>query len=135
MNQPDYTALVAMAREARARAYCPYSQFAVGAAALTSSGRVFLGCNVENAAYPATICAERSALVSAYAAGEREIVALAVVADTAGPVSPCGVCRQVIAELAPGCTVLLANLAGAVRVTTPGELLPGAFTGEDLPRP
>jgi cytidine deaminase len=134
MNQPDYTALVAMAREARARAYCPYSQFAVGAAALTSSGRVFLGCNVENAAYPATICAERSALASAYAAGEREIVAIAVVADTPAPVSPCGTCRQVIHELAPGAAVALANLHGEVTLTTPQELLPGGFTGDALPQ-
>jgi cytidine deaminase len=128
----DYDALIAMAREARERAYIPYSGFAVGAAALTASGQVFLGCNVENAAYPATICAERAALVSAYAAGEREIVALAVVADTPGPVSPCGTCRQVIHELAPRATVALANLRGDVALTTPAELLPGGFTSDDL---
>jgi cytidine deaminase len=138
MSEPsnvDTPALLEAALAARERAYTPYSRFAVGAAVLTASGMVFPGCNLENAAYPAVVCAERVALFSAYAAGEREVVALAVVADTSGPVSPCGVCRQVIAELAPGCTVLLANLAGVVRVTTPGELLPGAFTGEDLPRP
>jgi cytidine deaminase len=73
------------------------------------------------------------ALHTPYAAGERRIAALAVVADTPGPVSPCGVCRQVIAELAPGCEVILANTSGAVRRTTPAELLPGAFTPEDLP--
>ena len=115
-TQPDYAALVALAREARSRAYCPYSGFAVGAAALTSSGRVFMGCNVENAAYPAAVCAERTALLSAYAAGEREIVALAV-----------------IYELAPGCRVALANLRGDIALTTPQELLPGGFTGDDLP--
>jgi cytidine deaminase len=125
---------VEQASAARERAYCPYSGFAVGAAALTASGRVFPGCNVENAAYPATICAERAALLGAYAAGEREIVALAVVADTLAPVSPCGTCRQVIHELAPRCTVVLANTRGDVRLTTPQELLPGGFTGEDLPR-
>ena len=129
----DYSALVAQAIAARERAYCPYSGFAVGAAALTASGRVFPGCNVENAAYPATICAERTALLSAYAAGEREIVALAVVADTAGPVSPCGTCRQVIHELASGSTVVLANLEGDQHLTTPQELLPGGFTSQDLP--
>ena len=133
-TQPDYTALVALAREARERAYSPYSQFAVGAAVLTASGRVFPGCNVENAAYPAAICAERTALVSAYAAGEREIVALAVVADTPGPVSPCGTCRQVIHELAPHATVALANLHGEMMLLTPQELLPGGFTGDALPR-
>ncbi|MBK9715593.1 MAG: cytidine deaminase [Kouleothrix sp.] len=132
-TQPDYAALVALAREARSRAYCPYSGFAVGAAALTSSGRVFMGCNVENAAYPAAVCAERTALLSAYAAGEREIVALAVIADTPSPVSPCGTCRQVIYELAPGCRVALANLRGDIALTTPQELLPGGFTGDDLP--
>jgi len=132
-SQPDYAALVTQARAARERAYCPYSGFAVGAAVLTASGRVFPGCNVENAAYSATICAERAALISAYAAGEREISALAAIADTPAPVSPCGACRQVIHELAPQCTVALANLRGDVLLTTPQELLPGGFTGEMLP--
>ena len=125
---------MAQAAAARERAYCPYSGFAVGAAALTASGRVFPGCNVENAAYPATICAERSALLGAYAAGDREIVALAVIADTPGPVSPCGTCRQVIYELAPGCTVALANTRGDIWLTTPQDLLPGGFRPTDLPR-
>jgi cytidine deaminase len=129
----DYTALIAQAVAARERAYCPYSGFAVGAAVLTASERIFPGCNVENAAYPATVCAERTALLSAYAAGERELIALAVVADTPGPVSPCGTCRQVIHELAPRCTIILANLHGDISLTTPQELLPGGFTGEDLP--
>jgi cytidine deaminase len=129
----EYTHLIEQALAARERAYCPYSGFAVGAVALTASGRVFPGCNVENAAYPAAICAERAALLSAYAAGERAIVALAVVADTPGPVSPCGTCRQVIHELAPNCTVVLANLHGALQLTTPQELLPGGFTGDELP--
>jgi cytidine deaminase len=129
---PNEDALVAMARQARAQAYCPYSGFAVGAAVLTTTGRVFVGCNIENAAYPAAICAERVALTGAYAAGEREIVALAVVADTPTPVSPCGTCRQVIHELAPGCTVILANMRGDQARRTPQELLPGGFTEEDL---
>lgn len=130
---PDVAALVAAAVAARERAYAPYSRFAVGAAVLTASGRVFPGCNVENAAYGATCCAERTALFSAYAAGERRITAVAVVADTAGPVSPCGTCRQVLAELAPGATVILANTAGAMHHTAPEELLPGAFTPAELP--
>ncbi len=132
-TQPDYAALVAAAREARQRAYCPYSRFAVGAAVLTASGRIFPGCNIENAAYPACVCAERVALLSAYAAGEREILALAVAGDTAGPVSPCGTCRQVIFELAPRCTVVLANLADALLLTSPEALLPGGFSAELLP--
>jgi cytidine deaminase len=132
-TQAEYPALVMAARAAREQAYAPYSRFAVGAAALTASGRIFPGCNIENAAYPACLCAERVALVSAYAAGEREIVALAVVADTAGPVSPCGTCRQVILELAPRCVITLANMRGDTLQTTPDALLPGGFTAESLP--
>lgn len=131
-GQPDYAALVEAAIEARERAYAPYSHFAVGAAVLTASGRVFPGCNVENAAYSVGICAERTALASAYAFGEREIVALAVVTDTAEPASPCGMCRQAILELAPSAAVVRANLRGDVSVTTPDALLPGGFTGETL---
>jgi cytidine deaminase len=130
--QPDYTALVAAALEAGRHAYAPYSRFQVGAALLTRLGRVFPGCNVENAAYSATICAERTALVSAYAAGERDIVALAVVTDTPEPASPCGTCRQVILELAPGCVVVCANLRGDIRLCSPAELLPDGFTGAAL---
>jgi len=132
-TQPEYPALVMAARAAREQAYAPYSRFAVGAAALTASGRIFPGCNIENAAYPACLCAERVALVSAYAAGEHEIVALAVVADTPGPVSPCGTCRQVILELAPRCVITLANMRGDTLQTTPDALLPGGFTAESLP--
>ena len=132
-TQPEYPALVMAARAAREQAYAPYSRFAVGAAALTASGRIFPGCNIENAAYPACLCAERVALVSAYAAGEHEIVALAVVADTPGPASPCGTCRQVILELAPGCVITLANMRGDTLQTTPDALLPGGFTAESLP--
>lgn len=124
--------LVAQALAARERAYCPYSHFAVGAAVLTSGGQVFHGCNVENAAFAATICAERAALMSAYSAGARDIVALAVVADAPGPVSPCGTCRQVIHELAPDATVVMANLRGDQHVTSPQELLPGGFEGGDM---
>ncbi|MEN9933905.1 MAG: hypothetical protein RLZZ387_484 [Chloroflexota bacterium] len=132
-QQSSLEKLVAAAHVARERAYIPYSGFAVGAAVLTASGQVFYGCNIENAAYPSTVCAERVALFSAYAAGEREIAALAVVADTAGPVSPCGTCRQVIAELAPRAAIALGNIAGDVQLTSAAELLPGAFTPESLP--
>jgi cytidine deaminase len=132
-TQPDIPALVTTASAARERAYAPYSRFAVGAAVLTASGRVFPGCNIENAAYPSCLCAERIALTSAYAAGEREIIALAVIADTSGPVSPCGTCRQVIHELAPRCIVVLANLRGQTLQTTPQALLPSGFTAESLP--
>lgn len=127
MDQPDYAALTAAAAAARSLAYAPYSRFLVGAAALTASGRIFPGGNIENAAYPMTVCAERVALFSAYAAGEREIVALAVVTDTDDVASPCGACRQVIFELAPRATLVLANLSGRQLLTTPQELLPHGF--------
>ncbi len=128
----DYDALLAQARVAYGRAYAPYSHFAVGAALLAASGAVYLGCNVENAAYPACICAERGALAAAFAAGEREFLALAVIADAPRPVPPCGLCRQVLAELAPDLPVLLANIAGATEATTTTALLPGAFRPDDL---
>jgi cytidine deaminase len=127
MTRPDYAALAAAALEARGRAYAPYSHFQVGAAALTAGGRIFLGGNIENAAYPMTVCAERVAIFSAYAAGEREIVALAVVTPTDDVASPCGACRQVIFELAAHCEVLLLNLSGAQRLVTPQDLLPHGF--------
>ena len=122
--------LIAEARRARERAYAPYSEFQVGAALRAADGRVFHGCNVENASYGLCNCAERTAFFTAIAAGvpvdgfER----LAVIGDTEGPISPCGACRQVIFELGgPSLPVVLANLAGARRRTTAGELLPDGF--------
>ncbi|GAB2532747.1 cytidine deaminase [Rhodanobacter koreensis] len=122
--------LLALARSAREQAYAPYSHFQVGAALLTRDGRRFGGCNVENAAYGLCNCAERTALFGAVAAGCRpgEFAALAVIADTDGPVSPCGACRQVMAELCgDAMPVLLGNLRGDVQETTVGALLPGSF--------
>ncbi len=130
---PDTLLQAALA--ARERAYAPYSGFAVGAALLTASGEIYCGCNVENASYGLSICAERVAVVSAVAAGQRDFVAIAVVTPTAGPASPCGACRQTLAEFNPGMQVILANLHGQRLVTTAGALLPGAFTGADLERP
>jgi cytidine deaminase len=132
MTQPDYAALAEAALAGRDRAYVPYSQFPVGAAVLTASGKIFLGGNIENASYPMTLCAERVAIFSAYAAGEREIVALAVVTPTDDVASPCGACRQVIYELAPRSEVLLLNLRGDRRLTTPQELLPHGFGPSQL---
>lgn len=132
MNKLEWPPLIALARTARGRAYVPYSSFAVGAALLTDSGKVYPGCNVENAAYPACICAERTALVSAMAAGETEFVAMVVIADGPRPVPPCGTCRQVMAELAPTMRVLLANLHGEMEETTVAALLPGAFRAQDM---
>lgn len=118
--------LVARATRAREHAYVPYSGFAVGAALLTRSGEVFTGCNVENASYGLTVCAERVAIFNAVARGHREFRALAVVADTEGLCSPCGACRQVMAEFGD-CRVILANLRGDRTSTSVSELLPAAF--------
>lgn len=125
--------LMTESKTARERAYVPYSKFKVGAALLTAGGKVYHGCNIENAGYSMTNCAERTAMFKAVSEGERNFTALAVVADTKGPVSPCGACRQVIAEFcAPNMPVYLTNLNGDVQETTVSELLPGAFSTEDL---
>jgi cytidine deaminase len=123
------------AKKARENAYVPYSGFAVGAVVLDSDNHLHHGCNVENAAYGPTNCAERTALFRAIADGRKagEFQAIAVIGDTDQPITPCGVCRQVIAELCePNMPVILGNLRGAYRVTTVSELLPGAFTSRDL---
>jgi len=130
MPLPVADPLMLVARDARDQAYAPYSKFQVGAAVRTRDGRTFAGCNVENAAYGLCNCAERTALFSAMAAGcqPRDFVQLAVIADTPGPVSPCGACRQVMAELCDeAMPVLLGNLAGAVEEATVAALLPDSF--------
>ncbi len=120
--------LVAAALAAQARAYAPYSRFAVGAAALTADGQFFSGANIENAAYPLTICAERVALFCAHMASAAPVVALAVVTPTPTVASPCGACRQVIFELAPRAQIVLLNADGTERrFTAPAELLPYGF--------
>lgn len=123
--------LVRHAIAARERAYAPYSQFRVGSALLDGQGNVHYGCNVENAAYGPTNCAERTALFRAVADGHKpgSFRAIAVVGDTDGPISPCGVCRQVLAELcAADMPVFMANLKGEIAETTVAQLLPGAFS-------
>jgi cytidine deaminase len=124
--------LIALAAQARERAYARYSGYAVGAALLTQSGRVFTGCNVENASYSLTICAERAAVAQAVCAGERSFASIAVVTVNGG--APCGPCRQVLAEFGLDTRVLIATPERLVSVRTVGELLPGAFTPDDLPR-
>jgi len=125
--------LVRQAQAARGRAYAPYSNYPVGAALLTTSGRIYEGVNIENAAYPVTICAERVAVFKAVSEGEREFVAVAVVTANGG--SPCGSCRQVLAEFGLDTTVLIADKDGQVILeTTVRELLPGAFRPGDLVR-
>lgn len=129
----DAHALIRVALEAREKAYAPYSRFLVGAALLTKDGRVFPGCNVENASYGLCNCAERTAFFAAIAAGCKpgDFSQLAVVADSDAPVSPCGACRQVMLELGgPQLVVIQANLRGDIEQSTAAELLPGAFTLE-----
>ena len=119
--------LLAAARAVRARAHAPYSRFRVGAAVLDERGRIHAGCNVENASYGLTVCAERNAIAAAVAAGARRVRAVAVVSSDA--VTPCGACRQVIAELATaGTAVLIASPKALVGETTLRALLPDAFT-------
>ena len=126
--------LVEVAKQARGWAYAPYSKYAVGAALLTASGKIYDGCNVENAAFPTTMCAERVAVFKAVSEGEREFSAIAVVTSNGG--MPCGSCRQVLAEFGLKTVVLIADDTGRiVQTTTVDQLLPGAFTPEDLPTP
>jgi cytidine deaminase len=124
--------LVAAATTIRERAYAPYSKFKVGAALLGESGQVYTGCNVENATYGESICAERTAIVKAVSEGERKFNAIAVVTENG--VSPCGSCRQVMMEFAPDMAVIIADTQGHIRVTTTvRELLPYGFTSDQLP--
>jgi cytidine deaminase len=125
--------LLEAALDARANAYAPYSGFKVGAAVRSSDGRVFAGCNVENVAYPQGTCAEAGAIAAMVAAGHSRIAEVLVVADGPLPVSPCGGCRQKLAEFAgPDVPVILAGLDGERARTTVGALLPGAFVPEHL---
>ena len=129
----DKNSLIQEAIEARKQAYTPYSTFKVGAAVLTANGQVFSGCNIENASYGLTNCAERTAIFKAVSEGESKVEAVAIVADTEGPVSPCGACRQVIAEFSDHDTkVYLSNLKGDVLETSIVELLPGFFKSSDM---
>jgi len=123
---PELERLIALAREVQKRAYAPYSRFLVGAALETRSGKLFSGCNVENATYGATICAERGAIMQMVAAGERELVRVAVVTDAPEPAMPCGICRQVLVEFGTDVEIACAVPSG-VRVLTLRELFPEPF--------
>jgi cytidine deaminase len=129
-----WSRLVAAARHARTHAYAPYSGFAVGAALLARDGTIWAGANVENSSYGLTICAERSAVVSAVAAGRRHFVALALVAGRGEPASPCGACRQVLHEFAPSLPIRMVSADGNARDVTLAELLPFGFAHEDIER-
>ena len=125
--------LIQEAKEARKHAYAPFSQFAVGAAVRTGSQKIYRGCNIENASFGLSNCAERTAIFKAVSEGDRKIEAIAVVADTEGPVFPCGACRQVLSEFCDQDTkIYLANLHGNIEEWTIAKLLPGAFSGKDL---
>lgn len=133
LTKDDRKFLLDLANEARRRAYAPYSNYRVGAALRTKSGKIYTGVNVESAAYPTTMCAERVAVYKAVSEGEREFEVISVVTDNGG--TPCGGCRQVLAEFGLETIVLIGNGDGKLlQETTVGELLPGAFTPKDLPR-
>ncbi len=131
LTQQEKQSLVDLANAARERAYVPYSKYPVGSSLRTKTGKVFTGVNVENAAYPQTMCAERVAIFKAVSEGEKEFEVITVVTDNGG--SPCGGCRQVMAEFGLDTVVLLADGDGRiVKETTVKELLPEAFTPEHL---
>jgi cytidine deaminase len=121
--------LIDAGKAVRERAYAPYSNFAVGAALVTESGKVFTGCNVENISFGLTNCAERSALFAAVSAGERKFSKIVIVSDSGEPVSPCGACRQALAEFNESLDVVSVNLAGRIFLAKLDELLPRAKTG------
>lgn len=132
-NTMDEKQLLEEAAKAREFAYVPYSKFQVGAALIAKDGKVFHGCNIENASYGMTNCAERTALFNAYSEGVTQFDTLVVVADTEGPVSPCGACRQVISELCDSeMEVILTNLKGDIQRILVKDLLPGAFSSKDF---
>ncbi|EJQ93367.1 cytidine deaminase [Bacillus cereus ISP3191] len=115
------------------KAYIPYSKFPVGAALVTKEGKIYTGCNIENASYGLCNCAERTAIFKAVSEGERDFSYLVITGETDGPISPCGACRQVIAEFCdPKMPVLLTNVKGDEKEVTVEKLLPGAFTNDDL---
>lgn len=131
LTDAQIQSLIDAAIEAREQAYAPYSEYKVGAAILTGSGRVVTGCNVENVSFGLSNCAERTAVFKAVSEGEREILAVAVATDNAG--SPCGACRQVLVEFGGDVPVFLADTAGNMRATTLYDLLPDHFGPQNLP--
>jgi len=133
MDEQQVKHLIEYAKNARKNAYVPYSAFPVGAAILTANGDIYSGCNIENASFGLTNCAERTAIFKAVSEQQNHFSAVAVVADTEEPISPCGACRQVLAEFCTKETIIyLANLKGKVQRCTIDQLLPGAFAADDM---
>lgn len=131
----DKNELIEYAKEAMEFSYSPYSKFKVGACVLTKDGEIFLGANIENSSYGLSMCAERNAIYNAYCHGKtyEDIAAIAIVADSLRPVSPCGACRQVLSELIPAETpIYLGNLKGEIKETNLNELIPYVFGMDDL---
>lgn len=131
ISEEQKTDLVRIARQAQKWAYTPYSKYNVGAAVLTDSGRIYDGVNIENAAYPVTVCAERVAIFKAVSNGDRDLTAIAVVTRNGG--MPCGSCRQVMAEFGPDMLVIVADEDEKIKAeATLADLLPGAFRADSL---
>ena len=130
---PQWDHLLQVAIEAREKSYSPYSRYKVGAALLTTGGKIYTGCNIENAAYGPSNCAERTAIFKAVSEGEREFVAIAVVTSNRG--TPCGVCRQVMREFAPDLTVIIGDVKGDYYIVTLKDLLPISFGPENMETP
>ena len=133
MTNNSQDILIKKANDMLDYAYVPYSNFPVGASILSKTGEIYTGCNVENSSYGLSNCAERTAIFKAVSEGSQEFEKMVVTGGTDGPISPCGACRQVISEFcSPDMPVILTNVKGNIKETTVGELLPGAFTPEDL---
>ena len=128
----EYKKLISEAEKARKMAYTPYSKFKVGAAVLSVDGKIFTGCNIENASFGLTVCAERVAIFKAISEGSTKFEAIAIIGDTDKPCSPCGACRQVISEFGEDIPLIMANLKGDIKIKKIGELLPEAFGKKDL---
>ena len=128
----DYKKLISEAEKARERAYTPYSKFQVGAAVLCADGKIFTGCNIENASFGLAVCAERVAIFKAISEGSTKFEAIAVIGDTDKPCSPCGACRQVISEFGEDIVLVMSNLKGDTKIMKINELLPDAFGKNDL---
>lgn len=131
----DYSGLVKKARSAKQYSYSPYSKFRVGAALLSTSGKIYMGCNIENSSFGLTICAERTALFKAISEGTRKFKALAIASDAKGFIPPCGACRQVILDLARDVDVIMTDSRGKTKILKAIELLPYPFDTHYLIKP